>query len=101
MSNGEIGEAISEFRIASALAPSQKTYAADLAQSLNINKQALSQTSDASNNSKSKSQPKHCNWYRPMSFYFQPPDLAEFPRRFLQALFWKKVLAIYLLKYRQ
>lgn len=42
MSSGEIQEAISEFRIASALAPQEKTYAADLAQALNINKQALS-----------------------------------------------------------
>ncbi len=42
MGNGDIGEAISEFRIASALAPTQKDYAADLAQALNINKQSLS-----------------------------------------------------------
>ncbi len=41
MSNGEIGEAISEFRIASALSPEEKTYAADLAQALTINKQSL------------------------------------------------------------
>ena len=42
MSAGEIGEAIAEFRIASALNPAQKTYADDLAQALVINKQALS-----------------------------------------------------------
>jgi tetratricopeptide (TPR) repeat protein len=41
MSAGEIGEAIAEFRIASALSPAQKDYADDLAQALAINKKAL------------------------------------------------------------
>ena len=41
MSAGEIGEAISEFRIASALSPTHKAYADDLAQALAINKQSM------------------------------------------------------------
>ncbi len=56
MSTGDIGEAISEFRIASALAPDQKNYAADLAQALNINKQALSNDKGPAGISSSKSQ---------------------------------------------
>jgi len=38
MSAGEISEAISEFRIASALNPKQKTYAEDLARAMSIHK---------------------------------------------------------------
>lgn len=41
MSAGEISEAISEFRIASALAPANKGYSADLAQALAIHKRSL------------------------------------------------------------
>ncbi len=48
MSNGEIGEAVSEFRIASALSPGQKVYAADLAQALTINKQSLTKNVQSS-----------------------------------------------------
>jgi tetratricopeptide (TPR) repeat protein len=43
---GQISEAISEFRIASALCPAKKIYSDDLAQALAINKRSLS---DASN----------------------------------------------------
>lgn len=41
MSAGEIGEAISEFRIASALNPAKKSYSEDLAQALAIHKRSL------------------------------------------------------------
>ncbi|HEY9678114.1 MAG TPA: tetratricopeptide repeat protein [Drouetiella sp.] len=44
MSAGEISEAISEFRIASALNPKQKTYADDLARAMSIHKRSM--TSD-------------------------------------------------------
>ncbi len=44
MSAGEISEAISEFRIASALNPKQKTYAEDLARAMSIHKRSI--TSD-------------------------------------------------------
>jgi tetratricopeptide (TPR) repeat protein len=44
MSAGEIGEAISEFRIASALNPKQKAYAEDLARAMSIHKRSI--TSD-------------------------------------------------------
>lgn len=44
MSNGEISEAISEFRIASALSPSKKAYAEDLARAMSIHKRSM--TSD-------------------------------------------------------
>jgi len=52
MSTGALGEAISEFRIASALAPGQKTYASDLAQALAINKKAISQDDQSSDPTK-------------------------------------------------
>ncbi len=42
MSSGEISEAISEFRIASALNPKQKAYAEDLARAMSIHKRSLS-----------------------------------------------------------
>jgi Flp pilus assembly protein TadD len=44
MSAGEISEAISEFRIASALNPKQKAYAEDLARAMSIHKRSM--TSD-------------------------------------------------------
>jgi tetratricopeptide (TPR) repeat protein len=47
MSAGEISEAISEFRIASALTPTKKSYSEDLAQALAIHKRSL--MSDANN----------------------------------------------------
>ena len=42
MSAGQMSEAISEFRIASALSPTQKTYADDLARAMAIHKKSLS-----------------------------------------------------------
>jgi hypothetical protein len=42
MSAGQMSEAISEFRIASALNPAQKTYADDLARAMAIHKKSLS-----------------------------------------------------------
>lgn len=47
LSNGQMSEAISEFRIASALNPSKKSYADDLARAMVIHKRTL--TSDAGN----------------------------------------------------
>ncbi len=49
MSAGDIVEAISEFRIASALKPATKAYSDDLAQALTIHKRAQSDTSTVAN----------------------------------------------------
>lgn len=42
MAAGEISQAVTEFRIASALKPSEKSYAKDLARALSVNKRSLS-----------------------------------------------------------
>lgn len=42
MANGSISKAVTEFRIASALKPSNKDYANDLARALSVNKRAIS-----------------------------------------------------------
>jgi tetratricopeptide (TPR) repeat protein len=52
MSAGEISEAISEFRIASALTPARKNYSDDLAQALAIHKRSL--MSSANNDQKNQ-----------------------------------------------
>lgn len=41
MAQGQIGEAVTEFRIASALAPERKDLASDLARALSIHKRSL------------------------------------------------------------
>lgn len=41
MAAGKISEAVTEFRIASALKPGEKTYSEDLARAMSVNKRAI------------------------------------------------------------
>ncbi|MBZ0188850.1 MAG: tetratricopeptide repeat protein, partial [Candidatus Obscuribacterales bacterium] len=56
MAAGRISEAVTEFRIASALKPSEKAFAEDLAKAMSVNKRALSVSPAGMTGSASNSQ---------------------------------------------
>jgi tetratricopeptide (TPR) repeat protein len=74
---GQIDDSIAEFRISSALRPDKKIYSDDLARAMAIKKNGADTAQQYAIDDRS-------GWLdgsKQMSFYFQAPDLAEFPRR--------------------